>query len=86
LVGWCTIDAQDDTLGDGGMLRFDGKGIRKARNLLRKANGQPPLVEKAKKLPDETIVRRIAPRDDDVMMIPEIDLRAHYDAVFGRPQ
>jgi hypothetical protein len=37
---------------------------------------QPPLVEKAKKLPDDTIVRRFEPRDDDVTTIPELDPRA----------
>jgi hypothetical protein len=50
----------------------DGSGVTIARNLLRKANGQPPLVEKAKKLPDDTIVRRLDPRSVDVMMIPEL--------------
>jgi len=61
----------------------NGSGGAVARNILRKISGKPPLVEKATKLPDETIVRRIAPRDDDVMMIPELDLRAHFFAAHG---
>lgn len=63
----------------------DGSGVTIARDMLRQVNGQPPLVEKATKQPDGTIMRRLEPRDD-AMMIPEVDFLAHYRAAHGRLQ
>lgn len=77
--------ADDDAKHSEEFIFGDGSGVTIARNMLRQMNGQPPLVEKATKQPDGTVMRRFEPRDD-ATMIPEIDFLAHYRAAHERLQ